>query len=215
MYRFSWPKQSRLACFLCTLRWAALRSYALRLPGAERLRMFSLMCIRTCCIPVYASHKMQFATRHKLEGLNKLFCLLQLMDALAELPADLLLFHVCLPLTLPYLNIRCAAEQYMPGLAVSVTLCMLCCRTSLLRVSMPGMRAAGLWSGEGCSGGWPRQLPCWAWRTTCCVARDNLRKSRCPLQCTLLPPPHDTLRRRLATRAYACLLPLMQQQDLQ
>lgn len=31
---------------------------------------------------------------------------MQLMDALAELPADLLLFHVCLPLTLPYLNIR-------------------------------------------------------------------------------------------------------------
>ena len=28
------------------------------------------------------------------------------MDALAELPADLLLFHVCLPLTLPHLNIR-------------------------------------------------------------------------------------------------------------
>ena len=38
------------------------------------------------------------------------FCLLQLMDALAELPADLLLFHVCLPLTLPYLNIRFAAD---------------------------------------------------------------------------------------------------------
>ena len=33
---------------------------------------------------------------------------MQLMDALAELPADLLLFHVCLPLTLPYLNIRSA-----------------------------------------------------------------------------------------------------------
>ena len=35
--------------------------------------------------------------------------LMQLVDALAELPADLLLFHVCLPLTLPYLNIRSAA----------------------------------------------------------------------------------------------------------
>ena len=35
--------------------------------------------------------------------------LMQLVDALAELPADLLLFHVCLPLTLPYLNIRSTA----------------------------------------------------------------------------------------------------------
>ena len=34
---------------------------------------------------------------------------MQLVDALAELPADLLLFHVCLPLTLPYLNIRSTA----------------------------------------------------------------------------------------------------------
>lgn len=39
-----------------------------------------------------------------------MLCLWQLMDALAELPADLLLFHVCLPLTLPYLNIRFAAN---------------------------------------------------------------------------------------------------------
>ena len=35
---------------------------------------------------------------------------MQLMDALAELPADLLLFHVCLPLTVPYLNLRSAAH---------------------------------------------------------------------------------------------------------
>ncbi len=31
---------------------------------------------------------------------------LKLVDALAELPADLLLFHVCLPLTLPHLHLR-------------------------------------------------------------------------------------------------------------
>ena len=40
---------------------------------------------------------------------HKLQWLMQLVDALAELPADLLLFHVCLPLTLPYLNIRWTA----------------------------------------------------------------------------------------------------------
>lgn len=34
---------------------------------------------------------------------------LRLADALAEVPADLLLFHVCLPLTLPHLNLRCLA----------------------------------------------------------------------------------------------------------
>ena len=42
------------------------------------------------------------------EARKSLFWLAQLMDALAELPADLLLFHVCLPLTLPHLNIRYA-----------------------------------------------------------------------------------------------------------
>jgi E3 ubiquitin-protein ligase MARCH6 len=31
---------------------------------------------------------------------------LKLVDALAELPADLLLFHICLPLTLPHLQAR-------------------------------------------------------------------------------------------------------------
>lgn len=31
---------------------------------------------------------------------------LRLADALAELPADLLLFHVCLPLALPHINLR-------------------------------------------------------------------------------------------------------------
>ena len=36
---------------------------------------------------------------------------LKLVDALAELPADLLLFHVCLPLTLPHLHLRRALDS--------------------------------------------------------------------------------------------------------
>ncbi|CAL8470841.1 g10383 [Coccomyxa elongata] len=36
---------------------------------------------------------------------------LKLVDALVELPADLLLFHVCLPLTLPHLHLRRAVRQ--------------------------------------------------------------------------------------------------------
>ncbi|CAL5223373.1 g5878 [Coccomyxa viridis] len=66
---------------------------------------FAIMaCLAVACIHVPV---------HLAKALSpSLFPLhLKLMDALAELPADLLLFHVCLPLTLPYLNIRAVVRR--------------------------------------------------------------------------------------------------------
>jgi E3 ubiquitin-protein ligase MARCH6 len=77
------------------LMTAPLREQMARAAGA-----FAVMaCLAVACIhvPIRAASTLAPA----------LFPLrLKLVDALAELPADLLLFHVCLPLTLPHLHIR-------------------------------------------------------------------------------------------------------------
>ncbi|KAK9904177.1 hypothetical protein WJX75_006045 [Coccomyxa subellipsoidea] len=82
------------------LMTAPLREQMARAAGA-----FAVMaCLAVACIhvPIRAASTLAPA----------LFPLrLKLVDALAELPADLLLFHVCLPLTLPHLHIRRAVRQ--------------------------------------------------------------------------------------------------------
>lgn len=85
------------------LMTAPMREQMVRVAGA-----FAVMaCLAVACIhvPIRAATALAPA----------LFPLrLKLVDALAELPADLLLFHVCLPLTLPHLHLRHALLPCVP-----------------------------------------------------------------------------------------------------
>ncbi len=98
------------------LMTAPLREQMARAAGA-----FAVMaCLAVACIhvPIRAASFLAPA----------LFPLrLKLVDALAELPADLLLFHVCLPLTLPHLHLRCPAATCLSSISLCSFVCISDC----------------------------------------------------------------------------------------